>query len=54
MINVEIKTKEKTIQEKINDWKELKDLLLEYEYYISFTERNDNEGRKTNEERYTR
>lgn len=53
MISVEIKTKEKTIQEKIQDWRELKDLLLKYDDYISCTARN-NEERKSNEERHTR
>lgn len=52
MIDVEIKTTERTIQEKIKDWKELEMLVLKYKDYISV--RATNNERNDNEERHTR
>ena len=54
MINVEIKTKERTIQEKIKDWKELEELLLKYKNYTSFLASNDAKDRGNSNERHTR
>lgn len=53
MIDVEIKTTERTIQEKIKDWKELETLLLKYKDYISMRA-TDTERLKEHAKRNTR
>ena len=52
MIDVEIRTKDRTIQERIKDWKELEELLLKYKNYIGVLARNSKEEK--NNERHTR
>ena len=54
MINVEIKTKTRTIKEKIEDWKELQNLLLKYKNYVSVSAKDSNAKEYNNEERHTR
>ena len=54
MINVEIKNGNKTIQEKINDWKELEQLVLKYKNYTSFKATDMERKEKENEKRPTR
>ncbi len=54
MIDITIQTKERTIQEKIKDWKELEELLLRYKDYISFSARNNNKDWSDDNERHTR
>ena len=51
MIDVEIRTTERTIQERIKDWKELEELLLKYKDYVSISANNRKE---TDYERHTR
>jgi len=54
MVDVTIKTKTRTIKEKIEDWKELQSLLLKYENYVSVSARDSNAKEYNDEERHTR
>lgn len=51
MYDVIIKTSTETIREQIKEWKELKDLLLQYKDYISVVAINNE---RNNHERPTR